>query len=44
MRRVLRKIAHGEEDQLGDLSTLADPAIVPALIDAMKAAMVGKKL
>lgn len=44
MRRVLRKIAHGEEDQLGDLSTLAEPAVVPAIIAAMKTAMVGKKI
>jgi len=29
MRRILRKIAHREEDSLGDVSTLADPAVVP---------------
>ena len=34
MRRILRKIAEGEAGKLGDLSTLADPAIV----DAIKAA------
>jgi acetyl-CoA synthetase len=28
MRRVLRKIAAKEEDQLGDTSTLADPGEV----------------
>lgn len=28
MRRVLRKVVAGEGDQLGDLSTLADPSIV----------------
>lgn len=28
MRRILRKIASGEADQLGDLSTLLDPSIV----------------
>lgn len=28
MRRILRKIAAGEFDQLGDISTLADPAVV----------------
>ena len=33
MRRVLRKIAAKEEDQLGDTSTLADPAVVQQLID-----------
>ncbi|BGP50364.1 acetyl-coenzyme A synthetase 2 [Rhodotorula kratochvilovae] len=28
VRRALRKIASGEGDQLGDLSTLAEPAII----------------
>ena len=32
MRRVLRKIACKEADQLGDVSTLADPSIVDELI------------
>eukprot|EP00887_Chlorella_sp_A99_P006559 scaffold3.g6559.t1 len=32
MRRVLRKIASNEEDQLGDVSTLADPSVVDLLI------------
>ncbi len=32
MRRVLRKIAAGQLDDLGDLSTLADPSAVDALI------------
>lgn len=32
MRRILRKIACGEEDQLGDVSTLADPSVVDDLI------------
>ena len=32
MRRILRKIAAGEADQLGDLSTLADPSVVEALL------------
>lgn len=32
MRRILRKIVYGEADQLGDTSTLADPAIVDELI------------
>jgi acetyl-CoA synthetase len=30
MRRILRKIAAGEED-LGDISTLADPGVIPLL-------------
>ena len=33
MRRVLRKIAEGQIEQIGDISTLADPAVVQALID-----------
>jgi acetyl-CoA synthetase len=32
MRRILRKIAEGQLDQLGDTSTLADPAVVDALV------------
>lgn len=34
MRRILRKIAAGEGDQLGDISTLADPTVVEALMEA----------
>ena len=33
MRRILRKIAANEYDQLGDTSTLADPAVVDDLVD-----------
>ena len=33
MRRILRKIAANEEDQLGDITTLADPSVVQKLID-----------
>jgi acetyl-CoA synthetase len=33
MRRVLRKIVAGEADELGDVSTLADPSIVEVLIE-----------
>mmetsp|Transcript_3414 Transcript_3414/g.7432 ORF Transcript_3414/g.7432 Transcript_3414/m.7432 type:complete len:561 (+) Transcript_3414:101-1783(+) len=33
MRRVLRKIASKEEDQLGDTSTLADPGVVQQLVE-----------
>jgi acetyl-CoA synthetase len=32
MRRILRKIVAGEADQLGDISTLADPSVVENLI------------
>ena len=33
MRRILRKIATGETDQIGDVSTLADPGVVESLIE-----------
>ena len=32
MRRILRKIAEGAADQLGDTSTLAEPAVVETLV------------
>lgn len=32
MRRILRKVAEGAVDQLGDTSTLADPAIVDLIV------------
>jgi len=33
MRRILRKIAEGAIDQLGDTSTLADPSVVDKLVE-----------
>ncbi|HEX5455670.1 MAG TPA: acetate--CoA ligase [Stellaceae bacterium] len=33
MRRILRKIAADEHDQLGDVSTLADPSVVQDLVN-----------
>ena len=36
MRRILRKIAAYEHDQLGDTSTLADPSVVKNLVDERK--------
>ncbi|HXW09784.1 MAG TPA: acetate--CoA ligase [Steroidobacteraceae bacterium] len=33
MRRILRKIAANESEQLGDISTLADPSVVAQLVD-----------
>jgi len=33
MRRILRKIAANESEQLGDTSTLADPSVVKNLVD-----------
>jgi len=32
MRRILRKVASGEIDQLGDTSTLADPSVVDEIV------------
>jgi acetyl-CoA synthetase len=32
MRRILRKIAENQVDQIGDVSTLADPAVVESLV------------
>jgi acetyl-CoA synthetase len=32
MRRILRKIAEGQIDQLGDTTTLADPSVVDTLV------------
>jgi acetyl-CoA synthetase len=32
MRRILRKLAAGETESLGDVSTLADPSVVEELI------------
>ena len=36
MRRILRKIASNESDQLGDTSTLADPDVVESLVVGYK--------
>ena len=33
MRRILRKIAANEHDQLGDTTTLADPSVVDDLVN-----------
>lgn len=33
MRRILRKVASGESDQLGDTSTLLNPEVVEAIIE-----------
>jgi acetyl-CoA synthetase len=32
MRRILRKIAENHSDQIGDITTLADPGVVDALV------------
>ena len=38
MRRILRKLAH-EETEFGDMSTLAEPAVVGELVDKVKVAI-----
>ena len=42
MRRILRKVAANEYEELGDVSTLADPSVVDNIVDEHKK-MVGKK-
>ncbi|HUU85175.1 MAG TPA: acetate--CoA ligase [Phycisphaerae bacterium] len=37
MRRILRKIAEGEPDKVGDTTTLADPSVVEHLVKTYKA-------
>ena len=37
MRRILRKIGKGETDDLGDITTLADPAVLDNLLEGAKA-------
>ena len=39
MRRILRKIAAAEYEELGDLSTLADPGVVPTLVDGHRSSV-----
>jgi acetyl-CoA synthetase len=36
MRRILRKIAENVPEQLGDISTLADPSVVDSLVEERK--------
>jgi len=37
MRRILRKIAAGDTEDLGDITTLADPAVVEKIVEAARA-------
>lgn len=39
MRRILRKVAEGDGDKIGDVSTLADPSVVVSIISENKALM-----
>lgn len=43
MRRVLRKIIAQQTDQLGDITTLADPSVVQELINKVDALLCAKK-
>ena len=36
MRRILRKIAEGDTENMGETSTLADPSVVEELIKGIK--------
>ena len=37
MRRIMRKVIAGEGDQLGDLSTLAEPSVVEVIKEKVAA-------
>ena len=37
MRRILRKVAEGRYDDLGDITTLAEPAVVEQIVEGHKA-------
>ncbi|HEX7185242.1 MAG TPA: acetate--CoA ligase [Thermoanaerobaculia bacterium] len=39
MRRILRKIAAGEYEELGDITTLADPSVVEKLVEDHRRAL-----
>jgi acetyl-CoA synthetase len=39
MRRILRKIAAGDYEGLGDLTTLAEPEVVERLIEDHRAGL-----
>ena len=36
MRRILRKIAAGQVDEMGDVTTLADPSVVDELLESVR--------
>jgi acetyl-CoA synthetase len=42
MRRILRKIAAGEYDGMGDVTTLAEPEVVEKLVDQHKSRMAAR--
>jgi acetyl-CoA synthetase len=42
MRRILRKIAANQFDELGDTSSLADPGVVEQLVDSKRSMRISK--
>lgn len=42
MRRIMRKVVAGEGDQLGDLSTVADPSTVDDVKEKVAASLAKK--
>ena len=36
MRRILKKIASSQEEELGDVTTLADPSVVQGIVQRHK--------
>ncbi len=38
MRRILRKVAEGEPENVGDVTTLAEPHVVEEIIEGASAA------
>ena len=43
MRRILRKVAAAQWDDLGDVSTLADPSVVKVIVDNHKKMAAGSE-
>lgn len=41
MRRILRKIGEGEYESVGDVTTLAEPAVVEAIVDHVRRGRLG---
>jgi acetyl-CoA synthetase len=41
MRRILRKVGEGEYEKVGDVTTLADPAVVQEIIATVQASRAG---
>ena len=41
MRRILRKVGEGEYESVGDVTTLADPAVVSEIVETVKSSRAG---